>query len=429
MKVLFREEPEFAAALQAMLKRDAFSDDIDSAVAAITEDVRLRGDEAVCEYALKFDKATLVPGHFKVTEEEWAAAIEEVSPDTRAAIDMAVAHIQEFARKRIPQPWSFSPRPGVTLGEQFHPMERVGCYVPGGTAPLISTVCHTAGIAVAAGVREVIVCTPPGPDGQVNPNILYACKAAGVSAVYRLGGVYAVAAMAYGTASVPKVEKVCGPGNAYVAAAKRRIYGDVALDLVAGPSEIMIIADEKANPAYVAADILSQAEHGSGREQAVLVSPSKALLEATQAEIERQAALLKRQFCVTKVLEHGVFLVQSKDLEEAAAIASSYAPEHLELQVESPDELAPKITASGAIFLGYWTPEPVGDFTAGPSHVLPTGGTGRFFNGLTVEAFFRRSSLLKYDREALLKELPAIRRFAECEGLDAHGRSAIIRGE
>ena len=429
MKLLYRDQPDFAASLKAMLRRDAFSPEIDAAAAAITDDVRRRGDDAVCEYALKFDKAALTPAQFKVTAAEWEAAISQVDGETRAAIDMAVAHIRQFALQRLPQGWRFSPRRGVTLGEQFHPLDRVGCYVPGGTAPLISTVCHTVGIAAAAGVREIIVCTPPGPDGAINPNLLYACRAAGATAVFRLGGVYAVAAMAYGTATVPKVEKICGPGNAYVAAAKRRIYGDAALDLVAGPSEIMIIADEKANPAYVAADILSQAEHGSGREQAVLVSPSRALLEATQREIERQAALLKRQFCVTKVLENGVFLVEAKDLEEAAAIASDYAPEHLELQVDKAEELAKSITAAGAIFLGYWTPEPVGDFTAGPSHVLPTGGTGRFFNGLTVEAFFRRSSLVQYDRQALLDELPAIRRFAECEGLDAHGRSALIRGE
>ena len=429
MKLLYRDQPDFAASLKAMLRRDAFSPEIDAAAAAITDDVRQRGDDAVCEYALKFDKAALTPAQFKVTAAEWEAAISQVDGETRAAIDMAVAHIRQFALQRIPQEWRFSPRRGVMLGEQFHPLDRVGCYVPGGTAPLISTVCHTVGIAAAAGVREIIVCTPPGPDGAINPNLLYACRAAGATAVFRLGGVYAVAAMAYGTATVPKVEKICGPGNAYVAAAKRRIYGDTALDLVAGPSEIMIIADEKANPAYVAADILSQAEHGSGREQAVLVSPSRAFLEATQCEIERQAALLKRQFCVTKVLENGVFLVEAKDLDEAAAIASDYAPEHLELQVDKAEELAKSITAAGAIFLGYWTPEPVGDFTAGPSHVLPTGGTGRFFNGLSVEAFFRRSSLVQYDREALLAELPAIKRFAECEGLDAHGRSALIRGE
>jgi histidinol dehydrogenase len=427
MKIISRNTPDFDKCLVEMLRRDAFSPEIDNAVAEIISDVRARNDSALQDYLLKFDKVLLMPHAFKVPEDVIDEAKSELQPEVIRAIDQAVDNIQDFYGRCKPRDWEYSPRPGVTLGEQFHPLDRVGCYIPGGTAPLISTVCHTVAIAAAAGVKEIIVCTPPQRGGSVNPAILYASRRAGATAVYRLGGVYAIAAMAYGTESVPRVEKICGPGNAYVAAAKRQIYGNAALDLVAGPSEIMIVADSSANPAFVAADILSQAEHGSGREHAVLVSTDRKLIDEVQAEIVRQSALLTRQECVAKVLENGVFLVEAADLEDAARIASLYAPEHLELLVENPRELAPKITASGAIFMGQWTPEPVGDYIAGPSHVLPTGGTGRFFNGLTMDAFYRRTSLIHYEQDALMRELPDIEVIASCEGLDAHRRSASIR--
>lgn len=427
MKILYRNEADFESQLGAMLRRAAFSPEIEEAAAAILDDVAARGDTALVEYAARFDHVSLTPEQFAVSAAEMDAAASRICAQTRDAIDLAVGNIRDFSRRRLPQDWSYSPRPGVVLGEQFHPLDRVGCYVPGGTAPLISTVCHTVTLAAVAGVPQIIVCTPPAVDGSVNPAILYACRKAGATAVYRLGGVYAIGAMAYGTASIPQVEKICGPGNAFVAAAKRRVYGSVALDLVAGPSEVMIIADDNANPAFIAADILAQAEHGSGREQAVLVSTSRELLRRTEREVLRQSAMLKRQFCIPKVLENGVFLVEARDLEEAARIAGKYAPEHLELHVANPEALAPQIKAAGAIFLGEWTPEPVGDFVAGPSHVLPTGGTGKYFNGLTADSFFRRTSLVKYGHEALEKELPALEQFAACEGLDGHGRSGTIR--
>lgn len=427
MQFLYRDDKDFQARLGQMLSREPFSPEIEAAAATIIDEVRRRGDEALCDFAEKFDHARLAPSQFRLGDEEVDKACKSVSPEDREAIDMAVAHIQEFYSHTLPKDWSYSPRPGVVLGEQFHPLDIVGCYIPGGTAPLVSTVCHTVAIARTAGVREIVVCTPPGGAKGIHPALLYACRAAGATAIYRLGGVYAIAAMAIGTATIPKVEKICGPGNAYVAAAKRRLYGEVALDLVAGPSEVLVIADDTANPVYLAADILSQAEHGSGREQAVLVSTDRRILDEAAREIVRQAASLKRQECVQKVLENGLFLVEAADLEDAARIASLYAPEHLELQVADPKALAPKITAAGAIFMGEYTPEPVGDYIAGPSHVLPTGGTARFFNGLTGDAFFRRTSLLSYDREALLREQPALARLTAAEGLDAHGRSAAIR--
>ena len=427
MQFLYRDDKDFQARLGQMLSREPFSPEIEAAAATIIDEVRRRGDEALCDFAEKFDHARLAPSQFRLGDEEVDEACKSVSPEEREAIDMAVAHIQEFYSHTLPKDWSYSPRPGVVLGEQFHPLDIVGCYIPGGTAPLVSTVCHTVAIARTAGVKEIVVCTPPGGAKGIHPALLYACRAAGATAIYRLGGVYAIAAMAIGTATIPKVEKICGPGNAYVAAAKRRLYGEVALDLVAGPSEVLVIADDTANPVYLAADILSQAEHGSGREQAVLVSTDRRILDEAAREIVRQAASLKRQECVQKVLENGLFLVEAADLEDAAQIASLYAPEHLELQVADPKALAPKITAAGAIFMGEYTPEPVGDYIAGPSHVLPTGGTARFFNGLTGDAFFRRTSLLSYDREALLREQPALARLTAAEGLDAHGRSAAIR--
>lgn len=427
MQFLYRDDKDFQARLGQMLSREPFSPEIEAAAATIIDEVRRRGDEALCDFAEKFDHARLAPSQFRLGDEEVDEACKSVSPEDREAIDMAVTHIQEFYSHTLPKDWSYSPRPGVVLGEQFHPLDIVGCYIPGGTAPLVSTVCHTVAIARTAGVKDIVVCTPPGGAKGIHPALLYACRAAGATAIYRLGGVYAIAAMAIGTATIPKVEKICGPGNAYVAAAKRRLYGEVALDLVAGPSEVLVIADDTANPVYLAADILSQAEHGSGREQAVLVSTDRRILDEAAREIVRQAALLKRQECVQKVLENGLFLVEAADLEDAARIASLYAPEHLELQVADPKALAPKITAAGAIFMGEYTPEPVGDYIAGPSHVLPTGGTARFFNGLTGDAFFRRTSLLSYDREALLREQPALARLTAAEGLDAHGRSAAIR--
>lgn len=427
MQFLYRDDKDFQARLGQMLSREPFSPEIEAAAATIIDEVRRRGDEALCDFAEKFDHARLAPSQFRLGDEEVDKACKSVSPEDREAIDMAVAHIQEFYSHTLPKDWRYSPRPGVVLGEQFHPLDIVGCYIPGGTAPLVSTVCHTVAIARTAGVKDIVVCTPPGGAKGIHPALLYACRAAGATAIYRLGGVYAIAAMAIGTATIPKVEKICGPGNAYVAAAKRRLYGEVALDLVAGPSEVLVIADDTANPVYLAADILSQAEHGSGREQAVLVSTDRRILDEAAREIVRQAASLKRQECVQKVLENGLFLVEAADLEDAARIASLYAPEHLELQVADPKALAPKITAAGAIFMGEYTPEPVGDYIAGPSHVLPTGGTARFFNGLTGDAFFRRTSLLSYDREALLREQPALARLTAAEGLDAHGRSAAIR--
>ena len=427
MNILLSSSPSFRDDLKPLLQRSAFDPAIDAAVAPILADIRREGDDAVARYAAKFDHADLTPHQFRVPDAELDQAEAQMDEETKTAIRAAVEHVTQFSRQRLPQPWSFSPRPGVTLGEKFAPLDRVACYIPGGTAPLVSTTVHTAAIAAAAGVREICVITPPGPGGRVNPAILFACRAAGVTEVYRLGGVYGIAAMGYGTQTIRKAEKIVGPGNAYVTAAKRLMYGEVALDLVAGPSEIMIIADHTASPAYIAADLLSQAEHGSGREQAVLVATSQELIARVRDELDAQSARLSRSECVRKVLANGVFLIAVDSLEQAAQLATDYAPEHLEIMTENPRQTAEGVHACGAIFLGPWTPEPVGDFVAGPSHVLPTGGAGRYFSGLTVELFFRRMSMVQYDQDALLRELPLIETFARREGLDGHGNSAAIR--
>jgi len=427
MKELCYRDADFAAQLQTLYRRPSYPAEIERSVRDIIEEVRRNGDDALARYAREFDHAELAPEQFRVYDAEIAEAAKAVTPAMRKAIQTALKHVQGFARKRIPKAWHYTPRAGVRLGERFVPMDRVGVYIPGGTAPLVSTVIHTAGIAAAAGVREIAAVTPPGKDGKVHPAVLYAMKKAGVTEIYRLGGVYGIAALAYGTATVPKVEKIVGPGNAYVTAAKKLVYGAVALDMVAGPSEIMVIADDSADPEFVAADMLSQAEHGSGLEQAVLVTCDPKLGARVKAAIARRKAELPRLATVEKVLDKGTFLITVKDLVEAAEIAGRYAPEHLELCCREPRKLAKSIKAAGAIFLGHWTPEPIGDFCAGPSHVLPTAGSARFFTGLTVEGFFRRMSTVEYTEKAIQKEIAVAEKFAEMEGLLAHGLSAGVR--
>jgi histidinol dehydrogenase len=421
------KEKNFEKKLLPLFERNAYAPDVEKQAGRIIDEVKRGGDAAVAKFAEKFDGVVLAPERFKVAKSEIDSAAADVAPARRKAIKEAVRNITAYAKRQIPKNWSFKPRPGVDLGERFHPLDRVGVYIPGGTAPLVSTVLHTAAIAKAAGVAEIVAATPPGADGEVLPELLFAMRTAGVTEIHRLGGVYAIAALAYGTKTVRKVQKIVGPGNAYVAAAKKIVYGDVAIDMVAGPSEILIIADSTADPAHVAADMLSQAEHGSGFEQAVLVSTSGALLKSVASQLNIQAARLSRSEPIRKVLENGIFLIQARDKTQAAEIANSYAPEHLELICSDAAALSRRITAAGALFIGPWTPEPVGDFVAGPSHVLPTGGTARCFSGLTVLSFMRRTSVVKYSKTALKRESANIAEFAEMEGLDAHGNSAAIR--
>lgn len=427
MRKISYKNKEFENFLDSICSRRSYPSEIEKPVKSIIDDVRKKGDMALCFYAEKFDGADLTPDCLRISKREIQEAARLVDAGAKKAISSAIEHVSVFAKKKIPKNWRFSPRQGVSVGEKFEAFDRVGVYVPGGTAPLVSTAIHTVAIAKTAGVREIAAVTPPGKNGEIPPSLIYALDKAGATEIFRLGGVYAIAALAYGTESVRKVEKIVGPGNAYVAAAKRIVYGDVAIDMIAGPSEIMIIADSKSNPAYIAADLLSQAEHGSGYEQAVLLSSDSALIQKVEAKLKEQSANLSRSETLNKVLNKGVFLVEVRDIRQASEIASRYAPEHLEILCANPENVAESIKAAGAIFIGEWTPEAVGDFSAGPSHVLPTGGTARFFSGLTVEHFFRRISVIKYNKKALEKELPVIAKFAEIEGLDAHGNSVAIR--
>ena len=417
-------EAGFDDALKSLYDRPAFPPEAEVSAREIIAAVRAKGDSAVAEYAEKFDRVKMTPEEFQLPLEEAAKIAAKLPNGDKLAIRRALKQVQQFAKLTKPRNWMKSVRPGVKVGEKFTPMERVGVYIPGGTAPLVSTVLHTAGIAKAAGVKEIVAITPPG---NTHPAVMYAMLQAGVTEIWRLGGVYGVAALAVGTQSIRKVEKICGPGNAYVTAAKKLLYGEVGIDLVAGPSEILVIADQSANPEFVAADLLSQAEHGSGLEQAVLVATDRDMLDKVEAAVMRQRNDLKRQAIVDKVLNNGVFLIAVPDEATAAKVASSYAPEHLEIQTVNPERVANMITAAGAIFLGQWTPESCGDFCAGPSHVLPTAGSAKKFNGLETVSFFRRTSLVKYSEAALKRDVDIIERFGKMEQLDAHGNAGTIR--
>ncbi len=427
MKIISYKDVNFAEEIEILIRRDAFPEEIIEPVKKILDDIKHRGSSAIIEYAHQFDNAQLDISSFLVSDEEISEAYNKIDTFTKVSIETAIANVTEFATKQLPKNWSFSPRRGVKLGEKFEPLTRVGAYIPGGTAPLVSTAIHTIAIAKAAGVKEIVAVTPPGKGAHIIPELLYAMKEAGATEIYRLGGVYGIGALAYGSETIKKVEKIVGPGNAYITAAKKYVYGDVAIDMLAGPSEIMIIADESSNPDFIAADILSQAEHGSGHEHAVLVTDSASLIPKVKTSIEKQAEKLSRTALIQAVIANGVSLIEVKNMDQAIEVANNYAPEHLEIMCSDADNLALKVKAAGAIFIGEYTPEPVGDFVAGPSHVLPTGGSARSFSGLTVSSFLRRTSIIKYDKQALEKEIPAIEKFASIEGLDAHGNSALVR--
>jgi histidinol dehydrogenase len=313
------------------------------------------------------------------------------------------------------------------VGEKFDPFQRVGVYIPGGTAPLVSTALMTITLAKVAGCREIVVCTPCGKDGGVNPALLFAARTAGATEIYRVGGAQAIAALAYGTPTIPRVAKIFGPGNAYVVTAKRLLVGHVAIDLLPGPSEVLVLADDTANPKFAAADLLAQAEHGSGHERVWLVTTSAKILAAVEREIARQLPKLARREFVKRALNHNGWLIQVANLADAVALTNRLAPEHCEVMTHNPRQVSEGILTAGAIFLSPWSPTVLGDYVAGPSHTLPTGGAGASFPGLTVDQFQRRTSIVEYNRAALKKALPAVQKFAELEGLDAHGKSAAVR--
>ena len=393
-------------------------------VSEIIENVKESGDEALREYSKKFDNADIES--IRVSDKEITAAYDVVDEELLQTIKKAKQNIVSFHEKQLLNSWISAKEDGTMLGQIVRPLEKVGLYVPGGTAPLISSVLMTAVPAKVAGVSKIIMCTPPTKEGNVNPAILVAAREAGIDEVYRVGGAQAIAAMAYGTESIPSVDKICGPGNVFVSTAKRLIFGDCDIDMFAGPSEILVIADSTANPEYVAADLLSQAEHDR-LASSVLITNDESLVQKVDAQIKKQVTALSRGTIIEKSLENYGFAVLVESIEKAIEVSNNIAPEHLELCIEEPMSMLGLIKNAGAIFVGDYSPEPLGDYMAGPSHVLPTSGTARFSSPVNVDQFIKKSSLIYYNRQALEKTSKDIVRFAEAELLDAHANAIKVR--
>ena len=430
MNVIRFTDSNFAGQLRTLTSASSlFDKTIEERTRAILDAVYTRGDAALVEFTERFDGAKLTTDRLAVSTPEFLNASLQADDSLRDAVAVAGRNIELFSRKSLRRNWSAKNAQGATVGEKFDPFQRVGIYVPGGTAPLVSTCLMTITLARVAGCQEIVVCTPCGADGQVNPGLLFAARAAGATEVYRVGGSQAIAAMAYGTPTIRHVQKVFGPGNAYVVAAKRLLFGHVAVDLLPGPSEVLVLADDSANPRFVAADLLAQAEHGSGHERVWLVTPSAKLISAVQKEISRQLPKLSRREFIERALKANGWLVHVKSLDDGIALVNQLAPEHCEVMLRKPDEAVQRITTAGAIFIGSFSPTVLGDYVAGPSHTLPTGGAGASFAGLTVDQFQRRTSVVEYTRASLKKSLKTVEKFAQLEGLDAHGRSASIRVE
>lgn len=400
--------------------------DVAAIVADIIADVKANGDTAVKAYCAKFDKAELTS--LEVTPEEIQAAVSQVEPEFLDILREAAENIRAFHSRQVRNSFVIADKPGIVLGQKITPIEKVGVYVPGGTAAYPSTVLMDTIPAKIAGCPQLVMVTPPGRDGKVNPAILAAASIAGVNRIFKVGGAQAIAALAYGTETIPRVDKIVGPGNAFVAEAKKQVFGRVSIDMIAGPSEILVIADGKSNPVHVAADLLSQAEHDK-LASAVLVTDSEELALAVQAELERQLPLLPRQEIARASIENNGKIIVAETLMAGIEIANEIAPEHLELQVDDPFSYLDAIQNAGSIFLGRSCPEALGDYFAGPNHTLPTSGTARFSNPLSVDDFVKKSQFSYYTPEALAKAADKIAAFAEKEGLRAHGRSVTIRKE
>ncbi|RQD71899.1 MAG: histidinol dehydrogenase [Tindallia sp. MSAO_Bac2] len=427
MKIISWSDKEGEKYLEALHERQRDTNqEIERKVQILLEKVKEKGDEAVLELTREFDKVTLTPETMKVSSEEIQDALEQVDEVYIEAMKRAKENISRFHQRQRQLSWFENPEPGVTLGQKVTPLDKVGIYVPGGTAAYPSSVLMNAMPAKVAGVSRIIMATPPDDKGRVNPVILAAAALAGVDEIYKIGGAQAIGALAFGTRTVPQVDKITGPGNQYVATAKKMVYGQVDIDMIAGPSEILVIADDDADPAYVAADLLSQAEHDE-LSSAICITTSQLMAETIQQKLEKQLKRLDRESIARKSLEDygGIWVVDS--LEEAAALSNRMAPEHLELCVEKPFELLEKIRHAGAIFMGHYSPEPLGDYLAGPNHVLPTGGTARFYSPLSVEDFVKKSSIIYYTQEAMEKVADDVMLMAEKEGLQAHGKAISIR--
>ena len=425
MRTVRPSDKNYAKFLKSLDRRSAPPPGVAETVREIIAAVEKSGDTALIRYTQKFGGPRLRPSDLRVPGAELSAAWKSIDAPTRRALLAAHRNIRAFAAKSLRRNWSARNAQGAKVGERFDPFQRVGIYVPGGTAPLVSTALMTCTFAAVAGVPEIVALTPAAKDGSVNRALLAALHLAGATEVYRVGGAQAVAALACGTKTIRPVAKIFGPGNSYVVEAKRQLFGRVAVDLLPGPSEVLVIADRTADPAWVAADLLAQAEHG-GDSVALMLTDSAKILAAVAREVEQQAAALPRGAILKESLRDAA-LVQVRNLDHAVELANGFASEHVSLQVKNPRALAPRLRTSGAIFLGGMSPVAVGDFLAGPSHELPTGGAGKSFAGLTADQFQRRTSIVELDRRALEKSAPIVEAFAKVEGLAAHGRSARIR--
>lgn len=426
MKILRPEDKGYKKSVAAALNRRAIPDSkVRSVVAKILSDVESKGDAALLRYTKKFGGPALTPAQIPVAPAETARAISELAPDVRRAISAARANVRNFARRSLRKSWFMKNRQGAVVGERFDAFQRVGIYVPGGTAPLVSSAIMTCTLAAAAGVPEIVAVTPAGKGGSVHPALLAALAECGATEIYRVGGAQAVAALACGTKTIRPVQKIFGPGNAFVVEAKRQVFGRVAVDLLPGPSEVLVIADSTANAQWIAADLLAQSEHGHGS-QAILLTDSPKILSAVEKSLSKQIKLSQRPKALSIALKNAT-LVLVPDMESAVKLANDYAAEHVSIATARPGEIALRLTTAGGIFLGGLSPVVGGDFLAGPSHELPTGGAGKSFAGLTADQFQRRTSVVMFDEPSLRASLPFLETFSEIEGLDAHGRSARIR--
>lgn len=428
MRILKLTEDTRKDILQNLLKRSPNNyGEFEGRVNTIIEEVRNNRDQAVFNYTKQFDGADINAGNILVTEEEIAEAYEQVDTTLLAVIRKSLVNIKKYHEKQVQNSW-FTTEDGIILGQKVTALATVGVYVPGGKAVYPSSVLMNVLPAKVAGVDRIVMCTPPGKDGKVYPSTLVAAKEAGVDEIYKVGGAQAIAAMAFGTESVPKVDKIVGPGNIYVALAKKAVFGYVSIDSIAGPSEILVLADETANPRYVAADLLSQAEHDE-MASAILITTSQKLAEEVSAEIDQFVAELSRKEIIQKSLDNYGYILVADNMEEAIDTVNAIASEHMEIVTADPFHVMTKIRNAGAIFIGEYSSEPLGDYFAGPNHVLPTNGTAKFFSALSVDDFIKKSSIISYSREALEKVHKDIEQFAECEKLTAHANSIRVRFE
>ena len=415
--------------LEDLLKRSPNNyGQYEEGVQAILDRVKKEKDQAIFDYTYQFDKVKIDASNIRVTEEEIKEAYELADPELVKIIRKALENIRTYHEKQRQYSWFDSKPDGTMLGQKVTALQRVGVYVPGGKAVYPSSVLMNIVPAKVAGVEEIIMVTPPGKDGKVTPNTLIAANEAGATAIYKVGGAQAIGALAYGTESIPKVDKIVGPGNIYVALAKKAVYGHVSIDAIAGPSEILVIADETANPRYVAADLLSQAEHDE-LASAILVTTSDELAEKVSAQVDQFVAELSRKEIIQKSLDNYGYILVAENMDEAIAIANDIASEHLEIQTNNPFDVMTKIRNAGAIFIGEYSSEPLGDYFAGPNHVLPTNGTAKFFSPLSVDDFIKKSSIISYSRNALEEIHTDIEKFAEAESLTAHANSIKVRFE